>query len=772
MRILPRLLYLLAFLGMAASAAYALNGAFRPSASDALLRAVVAASLCGAAGLVHRKAWPLSLILLPVGAYLLLRTAMPPPVDVEGAGGLYRFYAEQLAQGSAQYARQLFPLELAEAPELRLLLGFTIYWLAGAAAFLALSLRRPVPGIALLLVPLGFGFTVDTIPQVLRITIIFLVLATCVLVLSRSLERRNWRLRETIPGIAIGAVGSMLAILLLGLAPAAAAKPWQDWREWDLFHQGSSIYSFNWLQNYPELLDPANDVEIMKVQSARPSYWRANALDSFTGEAWVSSRGFTEDIERLNQTTGFVYSIPKDEPGQLGDTITERFRIRSVYTNYLFTGGDPQSLTMREDVSLRINDTRSLHVVNALGPSLDYTLKATIPATTPQSLVGLGSEYPDTIQRYLDLPFPAADVASSQSDAAWLEGLNDTGADAWQWEGLLALNRALVGQADDPYDVTLRLERFLRQSYSYTLTPPASDYPSPYAAFLFDTQAGYCQHFAGTMAMLLRFNGIPARVAVGFTAGEMSNPGVFTVAASNAHAWVEAYFPTVGWVAFDPTPGRSLPNAGASSTSPGFVDPFASESSGENTVTTAFVPDDFRRTANAGEETGQTSGPGWFSTVPWLPWMLGLVALLVAWPLGRKLWRERGVRRGSLDQRFAASLRLLRASLSAYGVKGIQSRTTEEVLEIVDGWLGLEPDPLLVSRAGAVFFGGRPATESDLARSEAFRHEVEVGLRRRHGRVRALLTLYGVPPLRPTKRAARVAYRVPNLVGPEPTTRA
>ena len=98
--------------------------------------------------------------------------------------------------------------------------------------------------------------------------------------------------------------------LLLGAAPSAAAAPWQDWRAWNPFNQGSSIYSFNWLQNYPQLLDPANNVVIMKVQSSRPSYWRANALDSFTGEAWVSSQSFLQDVDRVQQATGYVYSIP------------------------------------------------------------------------------------------------------------------------------------------------------------------------------------------------------------------------------------------------------------------------------------------------------------------------------------------------------------------------------------------------------------------------------------------------------------------------------
>ena len=197
------------------------------------------------------------------------------------------------------------------------------------------------------------------------------------LVLSRSLERRTWRLRDAIPGVRSEWSGSLLAIILLGAAPSAAAAPWQDWRAWNPFNQGSPIYSFNWLQNYPELLNPANNVVIMKVQSPQPSYWRANALDSFTGRGLgLVPELPAGDLERVQQTTGYVYSIPAADPSPPGQTVTERFQVRSVYTNYFFIGGDPRSLTLNQDVVLRMNDMRSLHVVNALGPSLDYSAHA------------------------------------------------------------------------------------------------------------------------------------------------------------------------------------------------------------------------------------------------------------------------------------------------------------------------------------------------------------------------------------------------------------
>jgi transglutaminase-like putative cysteine protease len=747
MKIIPRFLYLFCFLGMAVAAALSLDRALQPSMSAILLRAVITGGALGAAGLVHRKAWGVSLVLLPIGAYVLFRTVIPPGAGIEGVGGLYHFYMRAFATGAEQYASLFFPLNLTGAPELRLLLATIVYCLTGVASFFALSLRWPIPGVGLVLLLLGFSFTVDTIPRVLVPAVIFLVFAFCVMVLSRSLDRRTWRLRDAVPGVLVGAAGAALAVVLLGAAPSAAAAPWKDWREWNPFNQGSFIYSFNWLQNYPRLLNPANNADIMKVESAKPSYWRANALDGFTGQAWVSSQGFLQAIERTRETTGYAYSIPAADPEPAGQTVTERFEVRSVYTNYFFTGGDPRSLTTSQDIILHMNDMRSLHVVNALGPSLDYALTAVIPRVTPSSLVALGSNYPEGMERYLDLPFPRiAQLEGTDKNAAFHDAISQASADGQQWAGLYALNQSIVGDAADPYEIALRLEGHLRQTYQYTLQPPPSDFSSPYAAFLFDTHAGYCQHFAGAMALLLRFNGVPARVAVGFTSGELKSPGVYSVSTNNAHAWVEAYFPTAGWVAFDPTPGRNLPNPGASSTSPGFKDPFLAAPTGSTTVTTAVPPDPPKNPAGGTDTTQDSGGPNWISRIPWLPWVLGAIVLLIGWPVGRKLWRERGLRRGSLTQRFAGSLGLLRGALSTYGVAATGSSAFEEVLDLIEEHLGLERDPVLAARAGAVLFGGRRARPEDLERAEAFRREVEGRLRKQYGWLRTLRTWYWAPP--------------------------
>jgi len=102
------------------------------------------------------------------------------------------------------------------------------------------------------------------------------------------------------------------------------------------------------------------------------------------------------------------------------------------------------------------------------------------------------------------------------------------------------------------------VENHFQQGFSYTESPPPGG-DLPLNSFLFEDRAGYCQQFSGSMALLLRMSGIPARVVSGFSPGaaDGDDAEVFTVRDIDAHSWVEVYFNGIGWVTFDPTPGDS-----------------------------------------------------------------------------------------------------------------------------------------------------------------------------------------------------------------------
>ncbi|WP_338139546.1 transglutaminase-like domain-containing protein [Paenibacillus thiaminolyticus] len=122
------------------------------------------------------------------------------------------------------------------------------------------------------------------------------------------------------------------------------------------------------------------------------------------------------------------------------------------------------------------------------------------------------------------------------------------------------LGARLAEGAAGQYETVRRVQAFLRQEYAYTKldteVPPAGRDFVDY--FLFEARQGYCNHFSTAMAVLLRTQGIPARWVKGFAPGELTGPGQYTVRASDAHAWVEVYFPTVGWVPFEATPPAGM----------------------------------------------------------------------------------------------------------------------------------------------------------------------------------------------------------------------
>jgi transglutaminase-like putative cysteine protease len=107
----------------------------------------------------------------------------------------------------------------------------------------------------------------------------------------------------------------------------------------------------------------------------------------------------------------------------------------------------------------------------------------------------------------------------------------------------------------DSFGKALAIEEYLRTKFGYTLELPRTVQPDPLANFLFERKQGHCEYFASAMAVMLRTQGIPSRVVNGFRGGEFNDvSSQYVVRASNAHSWVEAYFPGRGWVSFDPTP--------------------------------------------------------------------------------------------------------------------------------------------------------------------------------------------------------------------------
>ena len=756
-----KLLYLGSFFGLAVTAILAVDRMGRPTVAPMLLWAVIVATVAGAPGLVRRRAWPVALALLPLGALVILRTQMPVPSDLRGLGEQTTFYVEQLRSGVHAYATHGFPMDFATAGDLKLLLSLIVYAVVGLAAFVALSLRRAVPAVAILLVPLGFGLTVDREARVVGLPLAFLVLVGCLLLFSRAMQRERWRGGDTAAGIGTTTIAALLALWVLGATSVTASEPWQDWRAWDLKVRDDARFVFDSMEGYAGLLDPEANEQVMRVRSPVASYWRANALDDFDGMTWFSGASVRSRLEVAEKGGSYSYAVPALGLVAPGTLVRQSFEIRSMETDYFFTGGTAETLVVGRDVPVHARDTYALGVDRPLGPPLEYGVTAVVPELEPADLVGRGRDYPREVLLRAKLPFPTpSDSAATATEADWRSAMADHPIHG-EWLGVYQLNRDIVGDATDPYEIALRIEQYLRLNYTYSLTPPSAEGQSPYAAFLLKTKEGFCQHFAGAMAALVRFNGVPARVAVGFAPGVQVAEDAFVVSRNDAHAWVEVYFPRVGWVPFEPTPGQGMPGPGASSTSADFKDPYAQDVGTvveDRPAVDADAPRGLKENPSAGvSDTAAVTPAAPASARGRMPWAVpaGAVVLLFAWPLGRALLRRRGLRRGDPGCRLRASLTLVRIELGDFGIEVPRSQTLEETSRLLSKRLDLDATAL-VDAVQEVLWGGRAATEQDLTAVAAFRRELRRRLRTRSGWRRTILALYGLGARGDTSRRAPV----------------
>jgi protein-glutamine gamma-glutamyltransferase len=121
------------------------------------------------------------------------------------------------------------------------------------------------------------------------------------------------------------------------------------------------------------------------------------------------------------------------------------------------------------------------------------------------------------------------------------------------------LAATVVAGAQTRYDAVNAVERYLRSNETYRLDSPVpAPGEDPVDDFLFNSHQGFCEQFASAEVVLLRSRGIPARLVSGFAGGDASPSGFRVMKASDAHAWVEVWYPGLGWSSSDPTAGARL----------------------------------------------------------------------------------------------------------------------------------------------------------------------------------------------------------------------
>jgi hypothetical protein len=118
------------------------------------------------------------------------------------------------------------------------------------------------------------------------------------------------------------------------------------------------------------------------------------------------------------------------------------------------------------------------------------------------------------------------------------------------------LSRQVAGGADEPEKI-VNLMNWFYSNFEYSLTPQSAYGQHPLETFLTRSHKGHCEYFASSFVLLLRAQGIPARIATGFFSSELRDSGdatYYQVVQSDAHAWAEVWMDGFGWLTLDPTP--------------------------------------------------------------------------------------------------------------------------------------------------------------------------------------------------------------------------
>ena len=271
-----------------------------------------------------------------------------------------------------------------------------------------------------------------------------------------------------------------------------------------------------------------SDAVVMYVRSPAWSYWRSHSYDTYNGYAWSQSDTSVTRVGRIGDTV--THQLPVGDQ-ILGEEIVQSYYIVRDQPNLVFAAYRPVTLYMRAE-SVSLDAGVGLRVGEPLRAGTVYTVVSRRPIFDAASLRAAGTEYPDDVAaKYRQLP----DNIS---------------------ERVRALAQTLTAEAPTVYDQAAAIRDYLRTIPYDFIPPPYKPGAEVVDTFLFEDRRGVCEQYATAMVVLLRGLGVPARIVAGYGPGDF-NPlsGYYTVRQSDAHGWVEVYFPRYGWVPFDPTPG-------------------------------------------------------------------------------------------------------------------------------------------------------------------------------------------------------------------------
>jgi transglutaminase-like putative cysteine protease len=479
----------------------------------------------------------------------------------------------RFGSGFLEFYDYKVPFDPAAHPRMHgvLLVALFAFTLAFA---LAVAARRP--GLAAIALVVGVGWPGTLLPghDLLRGTLLL------VAVLATAVVLRPGPVRGVGAALAAGTL-VLLAALAATSSPAFAKRAFLDWQHWDPYTKPAKPVdvSYVWNSSYDGLTFHGKPTTVLRVKAGPEThYWRVSVLNTVENGTW-----FEEIAPMFGDPP-----VPLAQPGLVpprelrrDDWEEQQVTIEALRDTRLPGGSVPVRFAPGDGVgSVSYDPTGVAIAEDALSRGDTYDVWSYAPRPTPAQLAASKPVYSGPIvaprDEYREVEhgvYPK--LFGERGRAAYVHYLMTRFARADQlrpFARLQALAEQEAGGARSPYAAAVALEQWFRfgGGFVYDQHPPKTPAGvAPLDDFVARTRRGYCQHFAGAMALMLRYLGIPSRVAVGFASGNYRR-GEWVVSDRDAHMWVEVWFHGWGWVPFDPTPGRGGLAGSYSASSPSF----------------------------------------------------------------------------------------------------------------------------------------------------------------------------------------------------------
>jgi transglutaminase-like putative cysteine protease len=432
-------------------------------------------------------------------------------------------------------------------------------------------------------------------PEVNIWLMIYLIFALVLLVrVALSGREKEWREAKVIywPGYALdflrdGAIFSLVVLALAWVMPITTLDLFRsgDWGGENLgdktqhqFDRLFSLRSYGTSASYAAFGDrltlhgavELGSEVVMVVQAPEGRYWRGMVYHEYDGRGWSNTDdGIMEIAPQIE--------MPREGIGFSREEVSQRITLYQPTGGQLFFAGQPIKVDLPVKARMNTHQLRSVGGGEATGVIRErvvgissLTSKVPVDPHNPYVIVSaLSAASEDMLRQATTLPtWIVSYLGVERLVSINLRETVFVDYPSWVTGRYLQLPPTLprrvkelalelTREYDNVYDKVVALEKYLRQiPYNEDIEAPPRDRDGV-DYFLFDSREGYCDYYASAMAMMARAVGIPARIAVGYAGGEYDEElDGYLVRRSNAHTWVEVYFPDYGWIEFEPTAGE------------------------------------------------------------------------------------------------------------------------------------------------------------------------------------------------------------------------